>query len=652
MKKVVRIRWVCVFLFLIQGMGAELHAKTTSTKEDSLRHCLSIARTDTEKIQLLKTLIAETRFSNTGEALTEAKQMLELALQGKNMKTIASSYNTIGIVSRQIGDNDKAIGYVYKCLRLYEQMKDTANLAGSYLNLASCFNAKGDDDKALSLFRKALEIFNKLHNKLGLAFCYNNIATIYSSQKKNEQALDYYRKSLALKLEIGERKSVGTVYMNIGIVQQNLKLYDSALISYTKSLRFCLAQNNLDGVCNVYLNLAELDIAKKDFKQASAMLDSAMQLATELKGIESLGAIHRSYFHLYESTGKPEQALYHFEQFLIFKDSILNESNTRQVADMGARYESEKREKVIQLLKKESDISQVQHRKDKIFIGGLACAIAGVVLLGLLLLSRFRFREKVNHELSRVNAQINEQKKEITDSIHYALRIQQAILLSPDKILDILPESFLLHRPKQIVSGDFYWIHKQDDEITIAIVDNVLNGVPGAFISLVGINLLNSAIQEKRTRGLNDLRHFINDGIISTLRQVGKTETISSKLNYVICRVNTLTKTMECITTDNPVLVVSSSGIKEYKRGEEAEPMVHTLQLKTTDLVCIFTNGYADGPGEKNGNEFLSHTIGNSLVETAPLSLSAQKKKLETILDAWKEQHELVDDTLLLAFRI
>jgi tetratricopeptide (TPR) repeat protein len=637
---------------LLSGLQETAYAKMRDAKADSIRHEYDNAKTDSAKIKWLDALITEIRFTEPSEAYVDAKHLLELALSEGKKGKIASAYNALSIVGRQIGDYDKAIGFAYKSLGLYEELKDTTSIAGCYLNLATIFKTKTDFTKALTLLNQGLDNFRKVKNKRGIAYCYNNIATIYQEQKKFAPALDYFRKACALKIEIGETRTLGSTYLNLGIIMKDLKQADSALVYYHRARMFCLKYENKECLCDVYANMGDLEREQKNYKYAAVLLDSAFLLAKELKVPESMEAVEKSLYQLNKAAGNPEQALIHFERYLISKDSTLNESSSKQIAGMGARYESDKKDKNIQLLRKQGEIALVQDKKQQVFIWGLIAGIAGVILLAVLLYSRVRFRERLNGQLSLVNVQINEQKKEITDSIQYARRIQESILLKPDKVLEILPQSFLLYRPKQIVSGDFYWIHRNKEEVIVAIIDNMLHGVPGAFISLVGINLLNRAIQENPSRNLQEMVRYINTGIVKSLNEMKGTDHYSEKMNYAICRVNTLTKSMECITTDNAIYIIGKNGARELKKGDQQEPVVHSVVLAADEMVCLFTDGYADQLGGKDGKKFMMRNLEEVLVSSSQLSLPQQKEKLETILNNWKERYEQVDDILLLGFRI
>ncbi len=643
---------ILLFTLLLLAGGRMLHADTPFSKLDSLSKQLSETKTDSAKVRIMISMITETQYSNPGEAYSIARKMLGLDLRSTSKKMLASAYNTTSIVCRQIGDFDKAIELGYKSLSLYEGLNDTANQAGCYLNISTAFKAKSEFPKALELLNQALGFFEKIKNKKGIAYAYNNMATIYREQGKPEEALGYFQKSLSYKMALKDKRGMAGAYMNIGIALQDLKKYDSAVISYRKALGMNRDLNSRIGIADVYTNLGDLNTETGNYKLAKIMLDSAMLLASQMSEMETLEGVYRATWKLYNHTGEEEKALNYFDKYLVLKDSTLNESSAKQVAEMGVRYDTEKKDKLIELQKKKAEIDLLKIKKDKLLIGGLIAGFSGLLLLSFLLYNRFRFRKQVNASLSVVNTQINEQKKEITDSIYYARRIQDSILLRPDKIQEMLPRSFLLYKPKQIVSGDFYWAGKTGDEVIVAVFDNALHGVPGAFISLVGINLLNRAIQDEEIHDLKPLISYMSEGILATLKQVRNSEDAFAGFKYSVCKINTVTSQMECISAGTSIYTIGDSGVQELKGGSNEEPAFHKATLNKTDLVYLFTDGYVNQLGGTDGKKFMIKKLEETILSFSNQPLPSQRQNLEEVLVNWQGGLQQEDDIVVLGFGV
>jgi tetratricopeptide (TPR) repeat protein len=618
---------------------------------DSLQKKLQVTQSDSEKLRIMSDIVEATKYSQPSIAYSSAREILEITLKGKDRKKIANAYNLLGIISEDIGDYEKAIANEYKSLEAYEELKDSTGIAGCYLNLANAFKSKGEYKRALSFLSQAQTYFTKLKNKKGIAFTYNNMATIYEESEKPEDALPYLKKALAMKIELGDKRSIAGAYMNLGLVQNDLEQYDESLNNLSQALSLYRELKSRGGLSDVYINLGQLYTHKKNYVKSKEMLDSAYVLAKDHGSIQDLMGVNKAFYVLYRASGNGEKAIYFFDKYRQYKDSVLNESSAKQIAEMGVRYESDKKDKAIELLKKNAEIGEAGIRQNKVLIIGLASGIFGILLLALLLFNRFRFRQKINARLSIVNTQINEQKKEITDSIQYALRIQESVLQTPDKIQELLPESFLFYRPKEIVSGDFYWVNRYEGEITVVVVDNILQGVPGAFISLVGINLLNRAMAEEQITGLQELVEYVREGIQSHLSQMNKGGTPSRAMNFSVCRIRK-NREVECFSTQNSIFLINSAGFQELESSANGVCKIHRLKMSEGEFVYLSTDGYADQPGGPNGSKLMDEQVKHLITEVSVLPPKDQGRKLGKAFQDWSINNEQVDDVLVLGFKL
>jgi tetratricopeptide (TPR) repeat protein len=648
-------RTVSTFFLLVIALAATSTSWAGTGKErvqntDSLERLLKLAHQDSDKFVILDDLFLQTRHNKTVLAYSYAKQMLAVALSGKNKKQQAMAYNAISLICHDIGDYDKSVDNIYKSLHINEELKDSTSMAGSYLNLSNVYRSKNEFKKALDLIKKAENIFSKLGNRRGVAYCCNNIGIIYREQGRYVEGIEYVKKSLFLKIELQDKRGIAAADMNMGILLADLKRYDSAKVYFSNASAIFKKLNDQTGMAQAFMSIGEMLTEMKEYSKAVSLLDSGYRLVVELHDIEDLSKVHKSYYTLYKSLGDNEKAFNHYEAYLILKDSMLSENSSRQVAGMETRYDLEKKEKNIALLEKQSQIMEVQLHKDRIFIVGLIVVTLSIVSLALLLFSRFRFRERLNTELSLANLHIHEQKKEITDSIHYARRIQESILQKEESIRKIVVESFLLYKPKQIVSGDFYWADRTEGEVMLVAVDNALQGVPGAFISLVGINLLNRAVREEGIRDLNNLVTYINTGILSTLKQLGNADDYSGKLNYSICRISGTE--LECLSTLSPIYVQGPEGVKALARDADSEPGVHRIPLSHITWVYLSSGGYLAQRKANTGEHFGNERMEKLLFSLGNLTPTQQRKKLEEVLENWKESADQNDDILFMGFGI
>ena len=267
-------------------------------------------------------------------------------------------------------------------------------------------------------------------------------------------------------------------------------------------------------------------------------------------------------------------------------------------------------------------------------------------------------------EVVRQKELIEVKNKHIMDSIHYAKRIQNAMLPPDDFVKKVLPESFVLYRPKDIVSGDFYWMTKSGNLIIYAAVDCTGHGVPGAFMSIVGHNQLNAAVDIKKAKKASDILDFLNEGVVETLRETGKAEKSSVKdgMDLALCVVDLDNLKLQFAGAHNPLIIIRDDEVIQIKgdrhaigRGisEELQKFTnHEVELKKGDVLYTFSDGYPDQFGGEDGRKFMVKKFRQLLLEIHKKPIQEQEHILEDVLEKWKGDREQIDDILVIGIKI
>ncbi len=252
--------------------------------------------------------------------------------------------------------------------------------------------------------------------------------------------------------------------------------------------------------------------------------------------------------------------------------------------------------------------------------------------------------------------------KQVTDSIHYAKRIQEAILPPNNLVKQILPESFVLYKPKDIVSGDFYWIDKKNQWCYFAAVDCTGHGVPGAFMSIVGYNLLKDILKNTDSIQPSIIMDKMNDGVANTLH----TNTTSGKqtkdgMDMTLCALNYDTLELQFSGAFNPLYIIRGNELIQYKAdkfpvgmfiGEKQNFTNHTIQLQKGDSIYIFSDGYADQFGGPKGKKFMAGNFRQLLSDVSKLPIERQKTMLNQTIEEWRGNLEQVDDILIIGVKV
>ncbi|MBL4654049.1 MAG: SpoIIE family protein phosphatase [Flavobacteriales bacterium] len=265
-------------------------------------------------------------------------------------------------------------------------------------------------------------------------------------------------------------------------------------------------------------------------------------------------------------------------------------------------------------------------------------------------------------EIQKQKDEIEEQKKHITDSIHYAKRIQNAILPSNEYAANLLPNSFLLYKPKDIVSGDFYWMRNLDDKALFAAVDCTGHGVPGAFMSIVGHNHLNHAVNVSGARRPADILNALNQGVTSSLGQQQGENAVKDGMDIALCSLDYKTNKLEFSGAYNPVYLIRDREIIQFKGdkfpvgsflGEELKTFKNIdIQLQKGDTFYIFSDGYPDQFGGPKGKKFKYKQFRELLLSIQDKEMGVQKVILDETIESWRGQIEQLDDILIIGVRI
>lgn len=277
--------------------------------------------------------------------------------------------------------------------------------------------------------------------------------------------------------------------------------------------------------------------------------------------------------------------------------------------------------------------------------------------------------EKLKIQISSLNKLVENEKhvadehnKKIMDSVNYAKHIQTAIMPPLKTVKRIIPDSVIFYLPKDVVSGDFYFVEKVDDYIVFAAVDCTGHGVPGALMSVVGFNFLYQAVVERHIIKPSDILTFLDAGVNNTLRQTGNESGVKDGMDLGICTLNSKTLELQYAGAYNPMYYVKKGELTEVKAdklpiGSNLDGVAdtytnHVIQMEKGDAVYLLTDGYADQFGGPNGKKFFYKPLRELLAMHHNKSMDEIYNILYDTFMNWKGNREQIDDVLILGVRI
>ncbi|MDI3527085.1 MAG: hypothetical protein PWR03_1268, partial [Tenuifilum sp.] len=542
----------------------------------------------------------------------------------------------------------KALGYHKIALNLFHELQKKMeegqtlqNIGNVYSRLAtnryvarfgemwedSLYKIKQSDiladfDSATVYYHKALSIFNVLKEEGEIAKVNTNLGSIFSWAREWNKANSYINKALQL-------------------ARKNKLLYETTAALYAKG-ESLYRQGNLDDA-----ELAFIECSR---------------LSEKLGLKETLRYSFERLSRLYEQKGDLVRAYAYFKKAVRIKDEIFTEKSQRVMAEMQTKYETEKKEQQLLIMKNQDELQKSIIQRQKLMIIGAIIGSFLILMVALLMFKMFRDKQRANIILEEKNALITRQKQEITDSIKYASRIQNAVLPTSKLISDVLPEHFVLFMPRDIVSGDFYWMTHKNEKVVLVAADCTGHGVPGAFMSMLGVSFLYEIVNKENILQPAEILNNLRNHIKTTLSQTGKLEEQKDGMDISLCVIDKSNQKIEWAGAYNPLYQIRNEELIEYK-ADKMPVAVHLNDFKSFtnheinylpgDTFYMFSDGYADQFGGPEGRKFMVKRLKRTLLEIHQKPMQEQREILEKIHLDWRgENNDQIDDILIVGFRV
>ncbi|MDF2438748.1 MAG: hypothetical protein K0Q95_3124 [Bacteroidota bacterium] len=606
--------------------------------------------------------VLEWQHGDYAKARDNFSKALKIFLASGDKSGAAKCYGNIGLIHRATGDLPLALNYQFQSLKLREELNDSEGMAKNYSAIGNIYDSQSNHALAIFYHTKALKLWDHLNNLSGVAASYINIGNVYWDQKKDTMALNNYLKSLEIYTSLNDEVGSSTSNMNIGMIYDFQKKPELALEYTFKALAIKEKIKDNASISTCYINMAQTYLSINKKKEAMEFLHKALELCKANNRTEGLKIVYGILSKVNADQQNYKDAYSYLTLYGEMKDSLFREGSIKEMTEMQTKYESEKKEKEIAILTRDSEIQSLQLNRNKLWLMILGVAVLLVFAIAALFYNRNKLKQKANQLLEHRNTEITLQKKEITDSINYAKRIQESILPPMEVWKRILPDSFIFYRPKDIVSGDFYWIEHKNDVVCFAAVDCTGHGVPGALMSVVGFNLLTQAINEVHLTKPSEILKHLDAGVTKTLRQSEEGKGVKDGMDLSLCTLNTTTLELQYAGAFNSLYYVSDSVLTEIKadkfpigvntNGKVDEYTNHSIQLKKGDCVYLYSDGYADQFGGPKGKKFKYNQLKEMLTGMAPLSPDEQQGVLAKRFDDWKGSLDQVDDVLIIGVRV
>lgn len=596
------------------------------------------------------------------EAEAEFNKALDIYSALQHKQGIAETKNQLGTVFCKRGDNEQAIKNFTEALPVFEELKNLDGLTATYINIGLVYDNLNDDNKALDCYRKAIEYAKENKDENAIASCYNNMGGVYTDLKQNDLALECLNRSMEIKERLHNRAGVAGTLNNIGAIYYEMQNFKLALEYFQKAYLIKTEIGDKNGMVSSCNNIGAIYYEIGNYPEAEKYLNEAYKLAVKIGSKNFAVDCLDGLVELYKKTGDYKKALDFKEQFSAYKDTLFNVESAKNISEVQTKFETEKKEK-------ENEILNLRLKNESFVKYIFICAAFLLLVLAFFIFRGLRQKQKANvilEEKSRIIEQqkhiVEEQNKDITDSIRYAERIQTAIF-PPEQVWNsILPDSFVYFRPKDILSGDFYWVEEKGDHVFVATADCTGHGVPGALISIVNYNLLNKAVLEKELTDPAEILNAVNNWLTLSLHQTFQESTVRDGMDVSLCVINKKTLSLEFAGANNPAYIFKGGNFEalqadKFPVGAFVEEHLQSfttkkMQLQKGDVIYLFSDGYADQFGGPNGKKFKYKQLKDLLGSICPMPVLEQRRILDEKMTEWRGSLEQVDDILVVGIRV
>jgi serine phosphatase RsbU (regulator of sigma subunit) len=574
------------------------------------------------------------------------------------------------------------------------------NQATQFLNkIAFIYWEYGHNREAIDYFKRSLTINEGIGNNNAITMINHNIGSLYSDMGNFDEALNYYYKTLEIRKLKKDKEGIASAWLTIADTYTKLKQYDKAVqILENDALKAVKELNNDELVRNCYGRLTEnyekMGNAEKSiqyFKFFTMLDDNLRKKSAEANQRKVLEAQLKAKIAEADRVAQEGMMLNQQKKLIAVeseKEKMNRQTKEQQKQLVILQQRQENARLMEEKLKKEIELDKVVQQS---LIGGLGLvfALAFVVLYG------YQQKKKAGIKLALQNAEIMQQKEEIstqrdniekqsqelqktyhevkeanakiTGSINYARRIQDSMLPGEKALQALIPESFILFRPRDIVSGDYYWFTHTDDinnnpsKILLTAADCTGHGVPGALLTMIGFNLLNEIVQNRHITSADLILNELHKGIRKSLKQE-ETENRDG-MDMALCVWRKEEKILEYAGANNPLIMIQNNELHYFKAdkhpigGLQKEPQrlftKHEFEINQPSYIYIFSDGYADQFGGKEGRKFTIKALKDLLLSIYLKPMQEQKEILDKTMQAWKgSKHKQIDDILLIGFKL
>lgn len=637
------------------------------SKTDSLIQLAENQNHDTLKLKYYWNIIGINASSNpliAGQFVTKFKKICEENF-AKYPKHYVDGLIKLSQINRELGRLSEVVPLINSAMRIADSLGNKRLIANVYSEKGNLYINTGDYKSAQECFLKDIQILKSINpNDPEIYGVYNNLGIVYAQSNNLNKAEEYFKQALQYALKLNNYVSLGNCYNNIGIIRMIKGVMDSSLYYVYKGKEYREKTNDQANLAGSYNNIASYYKIKKNYNLAAKFADTSYAIAVKIHSKQALIEVLQTYYEICDVQGNFKDALKYYKEKQLLTQELENENVEKKIAEYQGGYELEKKEKELNESKNQLLLKEAKEGKQKVKINLLIVilivSVAGIVLV----INRNKKISAANKIISDQKVKVEEQKqiieekhKDITDSINYAQKIQTALIISENKLSAKVNNVFVMFKPRDIVSGDFYWYSEKNGYKLLAVADCTGHGVPGAFMSMIGITLLNQIVNEKGIVSPAEILNHLKEGIVSSLNPTGDISDKRDGMDISVIAWNN--NELYFAGANNPCVAICNNELIDLKPDKQPVGLYEKnekfteqkLIMQGLQSIYLFTDGIVDQFGGTEGKKLKLKLFRQWLVEISGMNSIEQKHNLENKLINWMGKHEQIDDILVIGIK-
>jgi len=621
----------------------------------------------------------QSEFEKAVDFLTKAFDIFK-ELEVKDMEV--ATLGNMGNIYCYQGDFEKGLECFLDALDVMYELGDKSWIATAKNNIGSVYVYLSEDSLALQYYQEAFTMYDEIHDDKGMSLALGNIANIYNDLEEHNLAIKYYLQAVKLDNKTGSLQQLGLNCTNLATAYGDISDKKNAIKYFEKAVSVFKKLGNKNSLAITYLTLSYYYRDIDDFLTAKKYVNLSFEMAKELGTKHTLMKLYKELSFYDSNEGKYFSAFENYKKFSNLKDSIYKTEKSEQIAEMQTKFDTEQKEKENELLKERNVRNElINGRKNILIFSGLGLVFL-MFIIGAIILKTSRLRKKNNEELREKNFEINQQKEEIIaqnellhvqndkiekshnkikSSINYAKRIQEAMLPSDVVINQFMPEHFIFFKPRDVVSGDFYWVKKIKNQLVIVVADCTGHGVPGAMVSMLAMSLLNDVVNQETITHASQVLEELRIKIKKSFKQTGNIDEQKDGMDLALCAINMDTNVMQYSGANIPLYHYRNEELIIYKPVPNPIGISHKeipfknekIKLEKEDTFYMFSDGIVDQFHYKSVRKLKASGLRKVLEEINLKPMNEQNNRFNELYNEWTgDLKNQTDDILVMGFKV